>query len=379
MKSINLLFIEDNIDPTTGGVERVSWALANYLEAFGIHSYFSYAGYDFDKISNGRKIQLNFYKDDQSELLNKLSDFVAQNYISIIIVQNIATDKIRYCFRKLKEKSNIKIIYCFHRNPVSSKLSSISRYYRLKVAVYNLLHGIKPRYPFAEIVEDVDKYVLLSPSYIPSFTKLYHVKDTDKFMAMQNPVPFAFEEPDLDIKEKTVLIIARFEEQQKNIKKALDVWNKFEQKNSDWQLLIGGYGEDYEDVLNYSKRYDLKRCKFLGKIENPKELYKHASIYMMTSRYEGYPMTLLEAMEFGCVPIVYNTFTSLQDIVEDGKNGLIVKPYSVDKYVNALLDLVNNQEKRKQMAIAAYEKVRTSNTIEAIGNQWVEFLNAISE
>ena len=194
MKEINILFIEDNIDPTTGGVERVSWALANYLDAYDIHSYFAFAGYDFKDVSEERKIKLNFYKYDQAILSEKLSDFVSRNKISIIIVQNIATDKIRYCFRKLRETSNIKIIYCFHRNPVSSKLSSISRYYRFKVAVYNLLHGIKPRYNFAEIVEDVDKYVLLSPSYIPSFSKLYKVKSTEKLMAMQNPVPFAFED-----------------------------------------------------------------------------------------------------------------------------------------------------------------------------------------
>lgn len=375
-----VLFIEDNLDPTAGGVERVTMALSGFFQTHGIETFYAYQAHDVETIDALHKIRVDCYNSDKDKLYALLSSFVDKKKISVIIVQNIASDQIRSCFRRLRIDQGIKVIYCFHRNPISSRLSSPSHWMRLKVNIYNLLHGIKRRYDFADIYADVDRYVLLSPSYIEPFKRLYHIPDEKKFVVMPNPFPFSLSEPDYDHKEAIVLIIARFEEQQKNVKGAVDIWKEYERVAGDrsWQLVIGGYGDNYDEVLSYAKSLNLKRCTFIGKVENPASLYQRASIYMMTSRYEGYPMTILEAMQNGCVPIAYDTFTPIHDMIDNGENGMIIPPYRKNDYVKALLSLSEDKKKRMRMAKKAYQKVRQENSIEAIGQRWIKLFDNLS-
>jgi len=372
-----VLFIELNLDPTAGGVERVTQALSEYFNAHGIETFFAFQAYNVNLIDNRHKIQVDFYNTEREILYDSLSSFIDDNKITTILVQDIASEQIRYCFKRLRKERGVEVIYCFHRNPISSRLSSPSRWIRMKVRIYNFVHGVERKYDFADVYEDVDKYVLLSQSYIKPFKQLYHLPDTDKFIAMPNPVPFTLAEPDFVKKENIVLIIARFEEQVKNIKGAIDIWADYEMVSEDhsWQLVIGGYGEDYEQVLAYAKRLKLSRCAFIGKVENPVSLYQRASIYMMTSRYEGYPMTILEAMQNGCVPIAYDTFTPIHDMIDDRRSGVIIPPYREKDYVNALLTLTEDKERRIKMATNAYHKVKQENSIETIGQQWIQLFN----
>ena len=85
---------------------------------------------------------------------------------------------------------------------------------------------------------------------------------------------------------------------------------------------------------------------------------------MLTSRYERYPTTILEAMQNGCVPIAYDTFTPIHDMINDSQSGVIIPPYRKNDYVNALLSLTENKERRIQMANNAYHKVKQENSIE---------------
>lgn len=376
-KIINILYIEDFLDPTTGGVQRVTMTLANYLKDYGVNSFFCYSEFDYKPIGKKYKLQLNIHSDDINYIYNAILDFVIKNNISIIIVQDIAIKQIQYCLGRLRKEHDIKIIYCFHRNPISSKQLSFNLYYRLKVQIYNFIYKIKPKYDFIDIIDAVDRYIVLSPSYIDAFKKEYKIFTNEKFEAIPNPVPFEPAALDLGSKEKTVLIITRFQERVKNIKKAIDIWKYVEAKNKDWQLIVGGYGKDYEDVYNYFLKKKLRRCKFVGKVDNPKELYNKASIFMMTSRHEGYPMVLLEAMEYGCVPIVYDSFTSVHDIIENGKNGLIIKPYSTKKYIRGIINLARNNNIREMIARNAYNTIINSNTKEAICLKWIELFKSL--
>ena len=61
------------------------------------------------------------------------------------------------------------------------------------------------------------------------------------------------------------------------------------------------------------------------------------------------PLVLLEAFNYGCVPILYNTFASASDIVTDGIDGIIVDENSEDAFVSRLQELMNNQAKRENL------------------------------
>lgn len=89
----------------------------------------------------------------------------------------------------------------------------------------------------------------------------------------------------------------------------------------------------------------------------------------MTSNFEGQPMVLLEAMCFGVVPIAFNSFASVSDIITDKKNGLLVPPFSIKSYVEKIEYLINNEPIRSSMAKAGIVSVNRY-TIDFIVEQW---------
>ena len=71
---------------------------------------------------------------------------------------------------------------------------------------------------------------------------------------------------------------------------------------------------------------------------------------MMTSRSESWGLTLTEAQQMGVVPIAFDTYASLREIITDGEDGIVIEEGDVDGYVNAMLDLMQNDAERQRMA-----------------------------
>ena len=69
----------------------------------------------------------------------------------------------------------------------------------------------------------------------------------------------------------------------------------------------------------------------------------------MTSRFEGWPMVLMESMQMGVVPIVYNSFEALSDIITHNVDGIIVKNNNNKKFVEQLKEIMQNSQKLKHM------------------------------
>jgi len=147
-------------------------------------------------------------------------------------------------------------------------------------------------------------------------------------------------------KTKTVLLVSRMEERQKRIKLALDIWNQT--PHNGWQLKIVGAGEDLEYYKRLARKWDVKDVAFEGR-QNPLPYYQEASIFMMTSAFEGWGLTLTEAQQNGCVPIAFNTYASLPDIITDGRNGYIVPEGDVHQYIARLTQLMEDETLRKEM------------------------------
>ena len=98
---------------------------------------------------------------------------------------------------------------------------------------------------------------------------------------------------------------------------------------------------------------------------------------MMTSEYEGLPLSILEARSYGCVPIAYNSYASLKDVVTDGETGIIVDEFGdVDGYAGKLMALMRDDDKRNRMArnsVSGFEKFSSAN----IALKWQEMLDQI--
>ena len=180
-------------------------------------------------------------------------------------------------------------------------------------------------------------------------------------------------------KKKEIIYVGRLDFVQKRVYRVIDTWNYLEDKFPDWRLTIVGDGEDRENLENHVKCLGLKRVSFEG-FQKPIEYYKRASILLLTSDFEGFPLVLAECMSFGVIPAVYDSYSAVGDIIDDGKNGIVI-PYSKDGYkADEAADLIalvmSDDAKREKMAFAAKEKSRAY-SVERIYMEWEKVLNKV--
>ena len=101
-----------------------------------------------------------------------------------------------------------------------------------------------------------------------------------------------------------------------------------------------------------------------------------ASIYALSSRFEGFPLVLVEAMSKGMACVAFDCPTGPADIIDDHRNGLLVPAKDVEGLSAALMEMIEDEELRRRCGDAALETARDY-TMAAIGPKWDEMLQAL--
>ena len=371
-----LYFFEYAPDPQRGGASRLTHSFINYWQK--AQKDFSF----FCAYLKREKDYIPYFKDEILLDLNK-------NQISLIIYQ-MAFSKVFFEFIKECNQNNIPIITVYHSMPgwellhISNTLKCVSwnqakkddfikkLFLPLYLKHINKLISKRNLY----IYNGSSKYILLSNKYIPIFKKINHLRNDSKLQAISNPLSFP-EQKNVNFQEKKaqVLIVGRFSESEKRFLLALKVWKEFNNQNisNRWELIIVGFGKDENIYKEYVRRNKLSNVKFVGK-QDPFEYYKKASIFLMTSAFEGFPLTLIEAQQLGVVPIVMDSFPSLHDIIINDYNGIIVNNNDVKAMCLALKDLTANQEKRKYLAVNGLSYINKF-SVANIAQQWEDLFS----
>lgn len=377
---MNILFVLTSLAPYRGGVQRVTWVLSEYFRHEGIDTFYAYELVDYDKIEADHKIKIN-YSLPFEKIYQQLENFIVKNHIDIIINQDRKYTKLLTTIAKIKEKEACKIIHCIHNAPDYFKHMKTSPIQRIKKWGFRLIHSYDHVIKIQQDAYRVADYVvLLSNSFIPDYINIYHIPNQRKVGAISNPLSFHTDISDDILKEKehTILIVARLEEKQKNIKAALRIWKKVETtQETDWKLLLAGYGPDETEILRYANKLQLKRFSFVGRIDKPEALYKKASVFMMTSNYEGFGMTLTEALQYGCIPIAFNTYRAVKDIIQDGHNGYLIPPADEKDYARKIISLIQDEKLRSALMQNAKNSAARFQ-IETIGQQWLHLFKSLS-
>ena len=131
-------------------------------------------------------------------------------------------------------------------------------------------------------------------------------------------------------KTKEIIYVGRLDFVQKRVYRVIDTWNYLEEKFPDWRLTIVGDGGDRDNLEGHVKALGLKHVSFEG-FQSPIDYYKRASLLMLTSDFEGFPLVLAECMSFGVVPVVYNSYAAVGDIIS--------VPYTNEMYEDAEADI----------------------------------------
>ncbi|MCK4527620.1 glycosyltransferase [candidate division WOR-3 bacterium] len=139
------------------------------------------------------------------------------------------------------------------------------------------------------------------------------------------------------------------------------------QKRYECQFLIVGGGKDEAGLKEMAKEMGLK-VLFTGEREDIPELLQVMDIFVLSSLYEGLPVSLLEAMASG-LPVVVTKVGGMPEVVVDGKTGFLIYPGSTEQLVEKIGELLRNSEKRKLFGTSGIERVKKEFSIEKTVNE----------
>lgn len=379
------------IIPQNGGVERVTSIVMDGLGSRGYHC---------DNIiceNDNHDFYINNEVIDDNHLsLNQLKIYLEEQQYDVIVCQDGYSISMTKTFKEVSPVRT-KIVTCLHNSPTMwEEVFSVrnvtheirkAKSFKMKLfwLVRLLIQPIWSRHALNGIAsiyktnyQYCDKYILLSQNFFPDMRRYLEVNTNDKLYAIPNPLSFdIIETPDiLKKKRKEVLIVTRLDETQKNISFGLLVWQIIQKKGfQDWSLRIVGHGPDEAFLKNMVMKYQIPNILFEGK-QMPIPYYETASIFMMTSNFEGWGMTLTESLQYGVVPIARDSYSSLHDIISDEDNGYIIDLNSTEMFAQKVMFLMENKTKRESIALkglASANRFLKENVV----SKWEELLNTL--
>ena len=161
---------------------------------------------------------------------------------------------------------------------------------------------------------------------------------------------------------------------QKNFSLLIDVAADVLPKYPDWSWDIFGSGEEFEALSQKIKEKGLEgRVNLLGQVSDLYDRYGDYAFQVMTSRYEGFPMSLIEGMANRLPLISFDIETGPDEIIKEGENGFLVPPEDRETMAERICRLIEAPELRKEFSEASYS-LRTKYDLESIVLQWKELL-----
>ena len=324
------------------------------------------------------------------ENIDILRNILKENHINVVINQWGLPYVPCKVLNEAKEGMAIKTIAIYHNSPDTN-----ARIKDVEIALSETLNPLKRAMLYAKmfafkqitsrsmkyVYQHTDLYMVLSPSFVKKFKEFTGITHPDHLQVLTNPVTIDSSSYDYSLskKQKEIIYMGRIDYNQKRVYRVVDTWAKLEPVFPDWKLTIVGDGTARKDIEKQVKEYGLQRVSFEG-FRQPRPYYERASILMLTSEYEGFPLVLAECMSFGVIPVVYDSYSAVRDIIDNDKDGVVIpfcpNGYKADIAAKMVADVMENNEKRNAMAQAAIEKSKNY-SVDEIYNRWIELLRAL--
>lgn len=355
-----LFFFTQQIAPNAGGVERVVSCMYEELVTRGYEIITLYLRPFHSSKVIPNQIQLPSPDGDAKINIEFIKELIQSYKFDISINFGAIFNRSSIAFVDACYSMEIPIISVYHNtldwilwlSPITNKFMH-NNYTR---AIVRKLYSIYQKIPIPGLKnasyfsKKSAASVVLASCYKKEYLNLIDSKP-NHLTAIYNP-RVLFDSNDTTIKweNKTneVLFIGRLEEQ-KNVAELIDIWSMTQ--NNGWKLIIVGNGSQRDMIETQIKNRNLSnKVVLVGHTDNPQEYYKRAKILAMTSKYEGFPMTLIECQSYGCIPIIYDSYPAASEIVRNQYNGLLI-PFGQKKlFANELTELLMNEYHMKELS-----------------------------
>ena len=341
----------------SGGMERVLANKTNWLVQ---------NGYEVSVLTTDQKDRSSFFEMDPRIKLYDLGvnyeDNNGKSFLNKLLQYPFKQWKHRSALKRVLPELKADIVISMFCNDASilpkikdgsKKVLEIhfSRFKRLQYGrkgIWKIADELRSKNDL-RVVSKFDKFIVLTEE-----DKDYW-GDLDNIQVIPNARSFVVEEP-AKLDEKKVIAVGRYCHQ-KDLGKLIDAWRIVCETVNDWKLHLVGDGEDREMLQQQIDRLELNDSVVLGRAETDmKTVYRKASMLALSSRYEGLPMVLLEAQASGLPIVSFKCKCGPKDVIEDGLDGVLVEEGDVEGLAAGMLRLIQNEELRKYMGAAAYQR-----------------------
>ena len=346
-----------------GGVERVLTLKANYMA--------DVLGYDLTIILTEGKDKPLFYPlSKKIKVINLDVDFEALWTCSFFKKIFVYLQKQRIFKKRLTEelirlKADITVSLLRREINFINDIQDDSRkigelhvnranYRNFEAGDTNIVKRLFAKYWMHNLVSHLkrlDRFVVLTEEDKASWTELSNVEVI--------PDPLAFDIDQVSpLTNKRVIAVGRYV-YQKGFDLLLQAWKMIEQQHPDWELVIYGMGDrtPYEQLID-KLQIDRTRCHLNGSTSDIKAEYLNSSLFVFSSRFEGFGMVLIEAMACGLPVVSFDCSCGPKDIVRNNEDGLLVPSGCVDSLAEAMHQMMSDESLRQKMAKVATKNVQ---------------------
>lgn len=195
-----------------------------------------------------------------------------------------------------------------------------------------------------------DKFIVLTNDNINEW-------DLKNIAVISNPLSF-YPTETANLENKIVLAVGR-QNYQKGYDRLLTSWREVVIKHPDWQLHIYGKFDPTLNLEQLAKELKIEESvKFFEPTKDIVKVYLEASIYVMSSRFEGFGMVLIEAMACGLPVISFDCPCGPRDIIENGVDGILVKNHEIELFSNAIIKLIEDESMRIKLGKNAKTSIK---------------------
>ena len=220
----------------------------------------------------------------------------------------------------------------------------------------------------------LDQLVVLTDKSKASWPELSNVT------VIPDPIPLQVKcgvrSEECGLKAKRVVTIGRYA-YQKGYDLLLQAWAEVEKQYPDWTLDIYGQGDQtcYRELMG-DLGVDVNRCHLNGPIEDVVKVYQDCSVFVLSSRFEGFGLVLVEAMASGLPVVSFDCPAGPDEIITDAHDGLLAPSGDVKVLANKLMLLMADEKLRKWLSLNARLSAQRYE-IDSIAGKWVDLFNKL--
>ena len=278
----------------------------------------------------------------------------------------------KFPFPRETHAAGVPVISCIHTVPNSFEMRYCQKYSGLARWWNTLTKRWRQARKYRFNFDYCARTVVLSEAHKPileKFLTAWQVAQC-KIVAIGNMATYgSVPEAEIARKKKEVLFVGRMSFVEKRPDLLLRAWAKVQKRFPEWRLRFVGDGDYLPKLKALAGTLGAERVSFEG-FQKPEPFYRDAAIFCMTSAYEGFGMVLVEAAAFGCVPVAFDSFAAVHDIIADGENGCLVPAFDTDKYAETLAALMSDDALRERLARNALAQIPEKFSPKKIGDEW---------